>query len=274
MNGKDHKVLFVGEEQCNTQPCMKKKKYKRIKRVVILVSALALIIIGLGIFSAGSDDLVKQLQEEQEMDELAEEENEKGVDLLKKKYKDMVGWIKIPKTAFSYPVMQTKDDPQFYLHHNPKREYSFMGTPFLDARCTMDSDNLIIYGHNINGRRMFGYLHGYRDKAFYDKHPVIWFTKVGEPKTAYDIVAVLVTDINSDIYGFTDVYTDSVYRETIEKILRQSIYQTKEGKKLQKEAEEMTDEEFFHKEKFITLSTCRTADGHDARLLIVGKKRF
>ena len=71
MNGKDHKVLFVGEEQCNTQPCMKKKKYKRIKRVVILVSALALIIIGLGIFSVGSDDLVKQLQEEQEMDELA-----------------------------------------------------------------------------------------------------------------------------------------------------------------------------------------------------------
>ena len=40
---------------------------------------------------------------------------------------------------------------EYYLHRDVHGDYSFYGTPFLDVRCKTDSDNLIIYGHNING---------------------------------------------------------------------------------------------------------------------------
>ena len=37
------------------------------------------------------------------------------------------------------------------------------------------------------------------------------------------------------------------------------------------EIEDADVEELFHKEKFITLSTCRTGEGRDKRLLVVAK---
>ncbi len=89
-----------------------------------------------------------------------------------KKYKDMIGWLEIKDTGFSYPVMQTgikgphEGDWQYYLHRDVHGDYSFYGTPFLDVRCKTDSDNLIIYGHNINGRRYFGYLQNFREETF------------------------------------------------------------------------------------------------------------
>ena len=90
-----------------------------------------------------------------------------------KSTKDMIGWLEIEGTGFSYPVMQTgikghhEGDWQYYLHRDVHGDYSFYGTPFLDVRCKTDSDNLIIYGHNINGRRYFGYLQNFREETFF-----------------------------------------------------------------------------------------------------------
>ena len=89
--------------------------------------------------------------------EITTEKEKEGVRNLHKKYKDMIGWLEIKGTGFSYPVMQTgikghhEGDWQYYLHRDVHGDYSFYGTPFLDVRCKTDSDNLIIYGHNING---------------------------------------------------------------------------------------------------------------------------
>ena len=90
---------------------------------------------------------------------------------LKKKNKDIVGYIEIPNTTISYPVLQTTDEPDFYLNHDINRNYSFYGTPYLSAYCNLEkSDNLIIYGHNINGTKMFGELTKYREENFFKKH--------------------------------------------------------------------------------------------------------
>ena len=115
---------------------------------------LAVIALVLGLW------LKRTMDQEIKQDNIEKEittENEKtGVRKLHKKYKDMIGWLEIKGTGFSYPVMQTgikghhEDDWQYYLHRDVHGDYSFYGTPFLDVRCKTDSDNLIIYGHNIN----------------------------------------------------------------------------------------------------------------------------
>ncbi len=55
--------------------------------------------------------------------------------------------------------MYCKEDPEFYLHANFDKEYSGIGTPYVDGFCTplgdKRSDNVIIYGHNISSGEMF-----------------------------------------------------------------------------------------------------------------------
>ena len=37
---------------------------------------------------------------------------------------DMVGWLSIAGTNINYPVMQTPNNPNYYLKHNFEKEYS------------------------------------------------------------------------------------------------------------------------------------------------------
>lgn len=164
--------------------------------------------------------------------------------------------------------MQREGDSEYYLHRDFDGNYSFYGTPFLDARCTVDSDNCIIYGHNINGGRMFGALHAYSSESYYKEHPEIRF-RAGDEKRKYQIVSVMQTMTSSPVYSFTDVGNWDEYGEYVSKIVSGSLYQTEMGKQIRAEFKKDTPEEFFWKYEFLTLSTCRSWVGRDARLLVV-----
>ena len=209
-------------------------------------------------------------QDRRRYEKLLDEKRDEGIPKLRKRYEDMVGWLEIKKSDFSYPVMQTKDNPEYYLHRDEKGNDSFYGTPFLDSRCSPESDNLIVYGHNINGRRFFGYLQNYRDREFYESHRNLCFTKVDGVEETYPIVSVMKTDVDSDCYRFTDIYNDEEYRDLVKEILDNSLYRCEEADVLEKEMNEETVEAFFHQYQFLTLSTCRTGEGRDARLLVIG----
>ena len=75
---------------------------------------------------------------------------------------DIVGWISIEGAHIDYPVMQTKDEPEFYLRRNYDKEDDRRGTPFADYRCDLFPDqsfNTIIYGHNSAFRWLFEYAY-------------------------------------------------------------------------------------------------------------------
>ena len=87
--------------------------------------------------------------------------------------KDMIGWIKINNTPINYPVMQTKNNPLYYLHKDWYKHNSSHGVPFIDARNTLTSNNLIIYAHNMKDGSMFGSLKNYCEKEYYLKHSIL-----------------------------------------------------------------------------------------------------
>ena len=66
---------------------------------------------------------------------------------------DCIGWLCIPNTNINYPVMHTPNEPQKYLRLNFDKKYSSSGVPFLDYRCSEET-NLIIYGHNMKNGTM------------------------------------------------------------------------------------------------------------------------
>ena len=44
---------------------------------------------------------------------------------------DLVGWIRVEDTNINYPVMQTVDNPNFYLKRGFDKEYTDYGCPYV-----------------------------------------------------------------------------------------------------------------------------------------------
>ena len=255
--------------------------HRRMRTVKLVVQILLFLF--LAIISVLLGMRLKQMKnEEKRHDRIVHETKDMretdGMATLHKKYDDMIGWVETDATDFSYPVMQTgipthhEDDWQYYLHKDVKGAYSFYGTPFMDVRCHSDSDNLIIYGHNINGRKYFGYLQNFRDETFFQKHKNFRFTKINEVEQTYQIVAVIETSKYASYYDFSDVGNDEDYKIAVANILNGSKFHNDTNERLKKEMYEETVEAFFHKYQFVSLSTCRTSEGHVKRLLVIGCK--
>lgn len=94
----------------------------------------------------------------------------------------MVGWIKVEDTKINYPVMQSKEEPNFYLRHGFDKAYTVYGCPYVQENCDVDapSDNLIIYGHHMNDQSMFAGLMKYQSKSFWENHKTVQFDTLTE----------------------------------------------------------------------------------------------
>ena len=170
-----------------------------------------------------------------------------NVEKLKRENKDCIGYLEVPGTSISYPIMQTRDNPNYYLNHDFDKNYSFYGTTYLSAYCDLKkSDNLIIYGHNINGGKMFGALEQYKDKDFFDRHRKIYFT--ADRRREYEVFAVMSVNVKKFKYWkFIMARDEKDYNEFVEKVLEHSLWSTEEKLK--------------HGEQMLMLSTCDNGKG-------------
>lgn len=169
---------------------------------------------------------------------------------------DCIGWICIPDTEVDYPVMHTPKNPQKYLRRNFYGGYSVSGVLFLDGRCGMDSDNLIIYGHNMRNDTMFGSLPQYIQENYRQAHPVIEFeTETG--CTEYVVFAVVAVKKYDDWYGFIKAAGREEYEKQLEAIRSKALY-----------CADIIPE---YGCQLLTLSTCYDS-ANDGRLLIIAVK--
>ena len=53
---------------------------------------------------------------------------------------DMVGWIKIEDTKINYPVMQSIDEPNFYLKHGFDKSYTDYGCPYVQESPSIQAE--------------------------------------------------------------------------------------------------------------------------------------
>ena len=163
------------------------------------------------------------------------------------------GWISIAGTNINYPVMHTPSNPQKYLNKNFYGEYSFSGTPFLDARCSADSTNLIIYGHHMNNGTMFADLCNYTDYSYFTEHPtVVLETKDGV--FVYSVFSVMKVKSDNDWYKFLTTDLDKTYEKWVSYAKIKSLYNT-----------EITP---VCGQQILTLSTCY-GDNQNDRILVL-----
>lgn len=87
---------------------------------------------------------------------------------------DCVGWIYVPDTILSYPVVHSSNNDK-YLKHTFMGKPNAAGAIFLDARNTADlqGPHVIIYGHNMKDGSMFGLLPNYLQKDYLEAHSTL-----------------------------------------------------------------------------------------------------
>ena len=124
---------------------------------------------------------------------------ERNIQALIAENADCIGWLSIDGTNISYPVMHTPSDPQKYLRRNFYGKYSQSGVPFLDGRCSLQSTNLIIYGHNMRNGTMFSNLKKYVNREFLNAHRTVKFETV-DGSRYYTVTEVLKTNTSDAWY--------------------------------------------------------------------------
>ncbi len=186
--------------------------------------------------------------------------------------KDLIGYIKIDNTNVDFPVVQTEranekgKKGQYYLRKDYYGSYSMYGTPFLDYRCKTDpdlqSDNLIIYGHNVyDDGKMFSDLIKYRKLSFYKEHPLVHFDTLYGDKD-WLVVGVILTNAYEkdgpvwDYNNFIDG-DEAELKAFLEQVAKRTMV--------------VTGVEYNTADRFLTLSTC-SYDFTDARVVIIARE--
>lgn len=106
---------------------------------------------------------------------------------------DLIGWVQIPDTKVNYPVVQTPEEPDYYLKRNFQKKRNGHGCIYAEEECDPAySDNVTLYGHCMNDGSMFAPLSKYKKRAFWEAHPEILFDTLTQRQT-YEIFAVFAT---------------------------------------------------------------------------------
>lgn len=201
--------------------------------------------------------------------EFAELKTENGHDLvaLHKKNSDIVGWVTVPDTRIDYPVMQTPDEPEYYLRRNFKKEDSVAGTPFMDAASKIGSSkNYLIYGHNIKAGTMFHQLLKFEEEDFWKEHKYFYYDELVDGKQVegkYEVVCFFRSEIaaeDADVfkyYEYADIEDEQDYERYIVNIKAIAPFDTGVYPEWP--------------EQLVTLSTC-AYHADNGRFALVGRK--
>lgn len=125
-------------------------------------------------------------------------------------------WLEITGTDISFPILQSAEDETFYLTHNIYGEEDDNGSIYTEYYNNTDfaDPNTVIYGRNRD--EMFGKLHQFQDRDFFDTHREIKIYTAGKTLT-YKIFAAYTYDDRHLIatYDFWDQLVFSNYLEDV-----------------------------------------------------------
>lgn len=179
------------------------------------------------------------------------------LDALQKINSEAIGWIEIPDTIISYPMVHSTDN-LYYLSHTFRKESNKSGSIFLETSNRADFSDLhtIIYGHNMKNGSMFAGLKDYSSKSFQTTHPYVYID-LSDGSHCYQIFSCHEASVSDNCYtiGYKQ---DDVYAAFLESLQSASLYDT--------------GVEVSTEDSVITLSTC-TKNG-TKRFVVHAKKIY
>lgn len=165
---------------------------------------------------------------------------------------DVIGWIEIPGTAVSYPLVQ-RGDNQFYLSHNWRQRASSGGSIFMETTSNPDLTGFhtIIYGHRMYNNSMFGTLKYYDQADFLQAHPSVYL-RMDDGIYRYDIFSARKASVTGIVYRL-DLESRGLQEEFIQSCVEESVVDGGPAPAAD--------------DRILTLSTC-TSVGHADRWVV------
>lgn len=123
--------------------------------------------------------------------------------------KDIIGYIIIPGTKVSYPILRSEDN-SYYLNHNLDGSKGYPGCIYMESYNASDFEDsiTILYGHNMKNNTMFGTLEEYRKEEYRKENPYILIYLPDEVRVYEVVVAskytnehLLVDNFNQEADG-------------------------------------------------------------------------
>ena len=108
---------------------------------------------------------------------------------------NVVGWIYVPDTGISYPIVQGRDNER-YLWHTFQGIRNNSGAIFMDYLNAPDfSDPLtLIYGHNMQSGSMFAPLHDWQGEHFFIHTP--------DGVSVYEVSSRRIVSARDELFSF------------------------------------------------------------------------
>ena len=177
-------------------------------------------------------------------------------DALREENPDVYAWITIPGTEVDYPILQREEDDSYYLTHTIEGKEAPEGAIYTESLNSQDftDPNTVIYGHNMRNDSMFGSLHLFEDKEFFDKHRDLTIY-LPDQILHYQIFAAYVYD-NRHILKSFDFQDTAQYQGYLDSIFQMRSMSNNLDTSISVDSDD----------KIVTLSTCNGND--DQRYLV------
>ena len=180
---------------------------------------------------------------------------------LWKENPDVCGWLEIPGTDITYPVLQNAEDDTLYLYHNIDKVYDVNGSLFTEHEYNSSdfSDPVtIIYGHHMKSGAMFGNLQRLYTDQFDELREIVMY--LPEEELHYQVFAAVPYSNQHILYhydgfqmvGDLESFAKSVFSVRAIGATVDDTVSVKEGDRL------------------LILSTCLQGD-NTCRFLVIGK---
>lgn len=206
----------------------------------------------------GPEEPAPPPEPEKTEEELLLESLQVDLEALREVNKEVAGWVLIPGTEVSYPLVRGEDN-DYYLNHGWDRQHNRAGAIFMDYTCSIDLSDpyTILYGHNMKDGSMFRTLWRYREQEFWEEHPRVYlFNDDGLHR--YDIFSVWEPSASSETFH-PDQLADDQLRQ---KLTGRSISYSAIDSGLTPEASE----------RILALSTC-SGSGYSTRWVVFAVER-
>ena len=259
-----------------------KKNFKKIITIEVVALVVLCLFCGYLLFNYKSNDVIDNDAEPTQEVELISKEDIACIEEYDEYsvYEAFKGIIKFDSGLIDLPFVQSIDN-DFYLRRNwLTNEYSELGSIFMDYESSLDSKNIVLYGHYVyssyevldddgnrldNEKLMFTPLSKLIDEDNYSDNKYISLVLEDEVRT-YEVVSVFYCNLVKDgddyypdeyLEYYLNEFSDEYFDKYKEKIKSLEFYDT--------------GVDFSNDDSFLTLQTC-VENREDLREIVLCKQ--